>query len=79
MRGWGSATKLHPSRGIGRGARVMVECTRMRRGREGGTIDIGRGRLSTAPWWRVVSIVWTRPRRRGRLERERERERERDG
>ena len=72
MRGWGSATKLHPSRSIGRGARVMVECTR-----KGGTIDIGRGRLSTAPWWGVVAIVWTRPRRRGRLERERERERER--
>ena len=56
----------------------MVECTRMRRGREGSTIDIGRGRLSTAPWWGVVAIVWTRPRRRGRLEREKERERERE-
>ena len=76
VRGWGSATKLRPASGIGRGARGRVECPRMWRGREGSTIDICRGRLSAAPWRGIVAIVWTRWR--GRLKEKKERERERE-
>ena len=73
VRGWGSATKLCPSSSVGRGARGRVECPRMWRGREGSTIDICRGRFSTAPWRGIVAIVWTRWR--GRLKEKKERER----
>ena len=77
VRGWGSATKLRPASGIGRGARGRVECPRMWRGREGSTIDICRGRLSAAPWRGIVAIVWTRWR--GRLKETRERREREDG
>jgi hypothetical protein len=64
-RGWGSTTKLHPSSGVGRGARGRIECPRMRRGRDGSAIEIRRGRLSSTPRRGVIAIIW--PRWRGRL------------